>query len=102
MTAPEVIARADANPGRRRNRIWIKLAGAVCLLSWVALAVAIGLKVDTATMLALATLAAVTTEGTIWLAALLLGVSAYQARQRIREKLHQRLHQVTAWGRKQP
>jgi len=67
--------------------MWIKLAGIVCLLSWVALAVGIGLDVGTGTMLVLATLAAVTTEGTIWLAASLLGVSAYQARRRLWEKL---------------
>lgn len=32
-------------------------------------------------MLALATVAAVTTEGTVWLTALMFGVSAYQARR---------------------
>lgn len=81
----------DSQPAQRRKWMWIKLAGVVCLLSWVALAVGIGLKVGTGTMLVLATLAAVTTEGTIWLAALLLGMSAYQARRRLWEKLRKRM-----------
>ena len=79
-----------SQPVQRRKWMWIKLAGAACLLSWVALAVGIGMDVGTSTMLVLATLAAVTTEGTIWLAALLLGVSAYQARRRLWEKIRRR------------
>ncbi len=42
-------------------------------------------------MLVLVTLAAVTTEGTIWLAALLLGISVYQSRRRLWEKLRKRM-----------
>ncbi|AOH35776.2 hypothetical protein BGP89_04905 [Luteimonas sp. JM171] len=79
----------ESQPAQRRKWMWIKLAGFACLTSWIALAVGIGLKVDTGAMLVLATLAAVTTEGTIWLAALLLGVSAYQARRRLWEKFRQ-------------
>lgn len=62
---------------------WVALAGAASALSWIALAVGITIGVGTAAMFVLATLAAVTTEGTIWLAALTLGVSTYQARRRI-------------------
>jgi hypothetical protein len=90
MSGPENVAMTDSQPAQQRKWMWIKLAGIACLLSWVALAVGIGLKVGTGTMLVLATLAAVTTEGTIWLAALLLGVSAYQARRRLWERLRQR------------
>lgn len=87
MSGPVDTAMTGSHPAQRRRWMWIKLAGIVCLLSWVALAVGIGLDVGTGTMLVLATLAAVTTEGTIWLAASLLGVSAYQARRRLWEKL---------------
>ena len=91
MSGPVPATPADAHATRRRKWMWIKLAGGASLLSWLALAAGIGLKVDTGLMLVLATLAAVTTEGTIWLAALLLGVSAYQARRHLWEKLRQRL-----------
>lgn len=57
----------------------------------LALAIGIGLGAGTATMFILATLAALTTEGTIWLDALLLGVSAYQARQRLWQQLRSRI-----------
>lgn len=90
-SAPENASMAESQPAVRRKWMWIKLAGAACVLSWVALAVGFGMEVDTSTMLVLATLAAVTTEGTIWLAALLLGVSAYQARRRLWEKIRQRM-----------
>lgn len=62
---------------------WVALAGAACILSWIALGAGIVLNVGTGTKLVLATLAAVTTEGTFWLAALTLGVSTYQARGQI-------------------
>jgi len=89
MSRPVGGATTEPESAQRRKWIWIRLAGLACLMSWIALAVGIGLKVDTGAMLVLATLAAVTTEGTIWLAALLLGVSAYQARRRVWEKLRQ-------------
>lgn len=91
MSAPENVTATDPHRTQRRKWTWIALAGTACLLSWVALAVGIALKVGTGTMLILATMAALTTEGTIWLAALLLGVSAYQARRRLWEKLRQRM-----------
>lgn len=87
MSAPDTATTAASHQSQRRTWRWIALAGSACLLSWAALAVGIALKVGTGTMLILATMAAVTTEGTIWLAALLLGVSAYQARRRLWEKL---------------
>ncbi|MDH5821684.1 hypothetical protein QFW77_01570 [Luteimonas sp. RD2P54] len=91
MSAPVIAEAAQSQSKHRRKWLWIATAGAACLLSWVALAVGIALGVGTAAMLVLATLAAVTTEGTVWLAALLLGVSVYQARRRLWEKVRARL-----------
>lgn len=93
MTAPDTVTPTDPHRNQRRKWTWIALAGTACLLSWVALAAGIALKVDTGTMLILAGIAAVTTEGTVWLAALLLGVSAYQARRRLWEKLRLRVRE---------
>jgi len=90
MSAPVETAMTESHPAQRRKWMWIKLAGIVCLLSWVALAIGIGLGAGTGTMLVLASLAALATEGMIWLAALLLGVSAYQARRRLWEKIRSR------------
>lgn len=64
-----------------RKRLWLTLGAVVCLLSWLALGLGLLLDVGTGAKLALATVAAVATEGLIWLAALLFGVSAYQMRQ---------------------
>ncbi|NZA25460.1 hypothetical protein H0E84_03615 [Luteimonas sp. SJ-92] len=91
MSAPATVETTQSQSSHRRKWRWIALAGAACLLSWVALAVGIALGVGTAAMFVLATLAAVTTEGTVWLAALLLGVSVYQARRRLWETLRSRL-----------
>ena len=86
MSAPIPVTPTESHATQRRKWIWIALAGTACLLSWVALAMGIALDAGTTTLLVLATLAAVTTEGTVWLAALLLGVSVYQARRRLWEK----------------
>lgn len=67
----------------RRKWRWIGLSGVICLLSWIALAVGLLVQVDTGTRILLVSAAAVTTEGTFWLAALLLGVSVFKARQRL-------------------
>ncbi|HUD41542.1 MAG TPA: hypothetical protein VMR06_06020 [Dokdonella sp.] len=74
----------------RRAQRWIVLAGTACVLSWIALITGLLMQVDTGIRIALATAAAVTTEGTFWLAALLLGVSVYQARQRLWATLKRR------------
>lgn len=71
----------------KRKWMWIALAGMACLLSWIALGIGLALDVATGALIALATLAAVTTEGTVWLAALMLGVSAYQARKELWKKV---------------
>jgi len=91
MSAPAPVGASGSHATQRRKWIWITLAGTACLLSWVALAVAMALDADTATVLVLATLAALTTEGTVWLAAALLGVSLYQARRRLWDRLRPRV-----------
>lgn len=81
-------AKADSQqrPSRRKLR-WIAIAAGACLLSWLALGAGLLLEVDTGTMLVLAGIAAVATEGTIWLSALVLGMSAYQVRRQAWERL---------------
>ena len=91
MSAASNAAAGDPQRTHRRKWLWIKLAATAALLSWVALAAGIVMDAGTTAMFVLATLAAVTTEGTIWLAALLLGVSAYQARRRLWEKIRSRM-----------
>lgn len=75
-----------------RKRLWLALGATLCLFSWLALGIGLLLKVGTTAMFALATLAAVTTEGLIWWAALLFGVSVYQMRRYLRDKLTQAFH----------
>jgi hypothetical protein len=70
---------------------WVALAGAACVLSWIALGIGIAMEAGFGVMVVLATLAAVTTEGTFWLAALVLGVSTYQARRQIWQALRKKL-----------
>ncbi|TXK61023.1 hypothetical protein [Alkalisalibacterium limincola] len=79
------------NTTKNRKWHWVALAGAACVLSWIALGIGIAMDVGFGAMVVLATLAAVTTEGTFWLAALVLGVSTYQARRQIWEALRKRL-----------
>lgn len=91
MSAASNDAAADPQRTHRRKWLWIKAAATVALLSWVALVAGIVMDAGTTAMFVLATLVAVTTEGTIWLAALLLGVSAYQARRRLWDNIRSRL-----------
>lgn len=67
---------------KRRKTRWLLGAGsAICLMSWLAFAVGMVLDLSFAALLALATVAAVLTEGLLWLAAALLGMRAFQARR---------------------
>ena len=91
MSASSDAAASDPQRTHRRKWLWIRLAASAALLSWVALAAGIVMDAGTTAMFVLATLAAVTTEGTIWLAALMLGVSAYQARRRLWETIRSRM-----------
>lgn len=90
MSGPTEVTGADSHPARQRKWVWIKLAAAICVLSWISLAVGIAMNVGTGAMFVLATVAAVTTEGTIWLSALLLGVSVYQARRHLWDTIRPR------------
>ena len=76
-------------PPRRKLR-WIAAAASVSLLAWLALGAGIVLDAGTGTMFVLASAAAVTTEGTIWLAAALLGVSVFQVRRKLWESVRNR------------
>lgn len=78
-----------AAAGRRWK--WIGLAGVLCAAAWLALGLGIVFRVGSGPMFALATLAAATTEGMIWLAALLFGVSVYQARRQVWKRLRSRV-----------
>lgn len=89
MSAPTTKATSPQASSRRKWR-WIALAAGVCVLSWLALGAGILLEVGTGTMIVLVSIAAVATEGTIWLAALLLGVSAYQVRRQLWENVRRR------------
>lgn len=73
--------------GARKPWRWIALGGIVCLLAWLALAVGLAIGVDRTTRLVLVTVAAVATEGLVWLSALLLGLRVFEARRRLWEKL---------------
>ena len=78
--------RSESTAGGRRigARRWLLAgAGAICLICWIALGLGIFMQVSRGTLLILATLAAVTTEGLFWLAAAVLGVTVFQARRRI-------------------
>lgn len=70
---------------------WLLLAVGVCLSTWLALGIGLVADVGFTTMLALVTLAAVSTEGLIWLTALLLGMNVYSARRHLWQRLRERL-----------
>lgn len=69
---------------------WIALGGVVCLLAWIAVAAGLALGVDRTTRIVLVTVAAVATEGLVWLSALLLGLRVFEARQRLWQTLRSR------------
>lgn len=70
---------------------WLRLAAGVCLLTWLALGVGLVAGVGFTPRLVLATLAAVSTEGLVWLTALLLGMNVYSARRHLWQRLRERL-----------
>ncbi|MGQ0798911.1 MAG: hypothetical protein ACT4NL_02205 [Pseudomarimonas sp.] len=79
------------NTGRWR---WLRLAVGVCLLTWLALGIGLAADIGLTPMLVLATLAAVSTEGLIWLTALLLGINVYNARRHLWQRLRARLRSM--------
>jgi hypothetical protein len=70
---------------------WLRLAVGVCLLTWLALGIGLVAGLGFTPMVVLATLAAVSTEGLIWLTALLLGMNVYSARRHLWNRLRERL-----------
>lgn len=85
---PPTSATPSMNATRWR---WLRLAVGVCLLTWLALGIGLVAGVGFTPRLVLATLAAVSTEGLIWLTALLLGMNAYSARRYLWQRLRERL-----------
>lgn len=83
----------QARPARahRRGTRWLYLGAAICIFAWLALGVGIAMDVGRTALIVLTTSAALTTEGMIWLTALVLGVNVYSARRHLWEKLRQRL-----------
>lgn len=77
-------------PATGKKWRWVYLAAALCVLSWIALGAGIALQVGTGAMLVLTTLAALTTEGVVWLTALMFGISAYGARRELWGRLFRR------------
>jgi hypothetical protein len=72
-----------------RSRKWwlIAIAVSVCALSWVALAIGLLLGVGFTPRVVLATAAALSTEALVWIVAAVLGLRAFEARQRIWQRL---------------
>ncbi len=70
---------------------WLRLAVGVCLLTWLALGIGLVAGLGFTPMVVLATLTAVSTEGLIWLTALLLGMNVYSARRHLWQRLRERL-----------
>lgn len=89
MNQPQIESGPTPASARRKWQ-WIGAAAGFCAISWIALGVGIALDAGTGTMIVLASLAALTTEGTIWLAALMLGLSAYQVRRQLWENVRRR------------
>lgn len=83
--APEAARRV------RRPWRWIALGGVVCLLAWFALGIGLVTGVDRTTRLVLVTVAAVATEGLVWLSAALLGLRVFEARRQLWQTLRARL-----------
>lgn len=75
---------------KRRKTRWLLGAGsAICLVAWLAFAVGMVMDLGLAALFALATVAAVLTEGLLWLAAALLGMRAFQARRYLWERVRE-------------
>ncbi|MCD9096461.1 hypothetical protein LU699_17885 [Luteimonas fraxinea] len=75
----------------RRPWRWIALGGVVCVLAWVALGIGLVAGVDRTARLVLVTVAAVATEGLVWLSAALLGLRVFEARRQLWQTLRARV-----------
>lgn len=89
----EKLANAKLESRLSRPKRWLLLVGGVlCLISWVALGLGLFMDAPRNTLLLLATFAALATEGLFWVAAAVLGITVFQARQRIWGWLSRRPH----------
>lgn len=81
--------RGQAQIGTRVQRKWwvLGVGAVVCLLCWVALGVGIAMEVGFTATFVLATLAAASTEGLIWLGAVVLGMRAFEVRRQLMQRI---------------
>jgi len=91
MSPREERVASEAARRVRRPWRWIALGGVVCLLAWIAAGIGLAIGVDRTTRLVLVTVAAVATEGLVWLSAALLGLRVFEARRQLWQTLRARL-----------
>ncbi|QDH71208.1 hypothetical protein [Marilutibacter alkalisoli] len=82
---------ARSAQSRRRGTRWLYLGAAICIFAWLALGVGIAMDVGRTALIVLTTSVALSTEGMIWLTALVLGVNVYNARRHLWNALRKRL-----------
>lgn len=72
-----------------RSRKWwlIAIAASICALSWIGLAIGLFLGVGFTPRVVLVTAAALSSEVLVWIVAAVLGLRAFEARQRIWQRL---------------
>lgn len=90
MSAPVDSQRESGAPEAVRNWKWVRLGAVLCLGAWLALGAGLVMDAGKGTLLALTTIAALATEGLIWLTALTLGVSVFKARRYLWARLRGR------------
>ena len=77
-----------ATPVVRSRKWWlIAIAAAICVASWIALAAGLLLGVGFTPRLVLATAAALSTEGLMWLVAAVLGLRLFEARRKVWQRV---------------
>ena len=87
---PPAATRDDARAAlvaRRRRRWVIGIAATICIASWIALACGLLLGVGFQARLVLATAAALSTEALVWISAAMLGLSLFQARRELWQRI---------------
>lgn len=90
MSAPVGSQPESGVPVVARNWKWVRLGAVLCLAAWLALGAGLVMDVGKGTLLALTTIAALATEGLVWLTALTLGVSVFKARRHLWARLRGR------------
>lgn len=74
--------------GPMQRKWWVLgLGAAVCVLCWIAMGLGLAFEVGFNARVGLVTLAAVSTEGLIWLAALVFGMRAFEVRRHIMQRI---------------